>query len=156
MARVHASSRDYQQRQTGCSVRARLVVAIVLWGLGQSHTAERLEAQGMPPAPGVIPPNASRIVGVVVAEATWPPGSLLGSRPAVHPDQTLYSLTLRVEHVAPAFPTMSSVAQGGVVQAFLSSPPPPGLVGKTIEALLELRGDTQATRWWVSDIRIVS
>ena len=94
-------------------------------------------------------------MGEVVGQATWPPGSLLGSLPPVHPDHTLYSLTLRIDQAGPAFPETSSRVTPGVVEAFLASPPPAGLVGRRIEALLEQRGDTQGARWWISDIAVL-
>lgn len=83
----------------------------------------------------------------------WPPGSLVGTQPAVRPNRTLYSLTLDVVSAAPAAPTLESLARPGtVIEAFSSEPLSADLVGTTVTAVVELTGTTQGTRWLISAI----
>jgi hypothetical protein len=105
------------------------------------------------PALGTIAPNGSRITATVRGRQVWPPGSLAGTRPAVRPNRTLYSLTIEIVTAAPAAPTLESLARpGAVIEAFSSEPLSADLVGTTVSAVVELTGTTQGTRWLVSQI----
>lgn len=107
------------------------------------------------PALGVIPPNASRVTATVVDQKTWAPGTLRGSGPPVRPGVTLYSLTIAVQTSVPARPDVPSVADPGTtLEVFSMTPFAADLVGRTIVATVEERGDTRAGRWWISDIEL--
>src|SRR5215510_8816081 len=83
------------------------VVAVTAW------------AEGPPsPAVGIIPTNASLVVGTVLTRTVWAPGTLLGSRPPLPPDRTWYAIQLRIESVTQAQPDLPSTAEPGVVEAF--------------------------------------
>lgn len=111
-------------------------------------------AQVATPPLGIIPPNASRITATVVRQMTWPPGTLDNVRPPVRPNQTLYSLTITIETAEPEGSDVSSIAPvGTTIEAFSSAPFPADVTGKRIEATLKLMGDTQGSRWWISDLR---
>ena len=105
------------------------------------------------PAVGIMPPNASLTIASVLGYTVWPAGSLSGSRPAVRPDQTLYSFSLQINAVRPERPDGASMAQAGsTIEAFSLVPLNPDLVGTTIEATLHLTGDTLGSRWMISGI----
>jgi hypothetical protein len=105
------------------------------------------------PPVGTMPSNASRITATVRGRTVWPPGSLAGVRPAVRPDRTLYSLTLEVVASVPAAPNVENMVRpGGVIEAFSSEPLSADLMGTTVNALVELTGTTEGTRWMVSEI----
>jgi hypothetical protein len=115
---------------------------------------EPREVAQAPPPLGIMPPNASRIKAKVLKDTVWPPGSLTGTRPAVRPNRTLYSLTLDIQTSAPVQRDLSSVAQpGSVIEAFSFDVLPAGLTGQTIEAVVQLTGDTMGMRWQISNIR---
>lgn len=126
-------------------------------GNGAARAQEPREiAQAAPPALGLMPRNASRITAKVIKYTVWPPGSLGGTRPAVRPNQTLYSLVLEIQTSAPVQADLSSVAEpGSVIEAFSFDVLPAGLMGKMIEAIVQLTGDTMGTRWQVSNIRVL-
>lgn len=106
-----------------------------------------------PPNVGMMPPNASRVRAIVLSTSTWPPGSLSGVRPAVRPDQTLYSLTLHVSAVQSQREDLPSIAlPGSTIEAFSDTPLDPGLAGTTIDATVETVGDTLGSRWMISNI----
>ena len=108
------------------------------------------------PALGLIPANASRITATVLISSVWPPGSLAHVPPAVRPDRTLYSLTLRVLTAAPADPSVSSRAQpGDLIEAFSGTAPDADPLGQRITAVVRLTGTTLATRWEISEIEVV-
>jgi hypothetical protein len=105
------------------------------------------------PALGTLPPNGSRVTATVRERKVWPPGSLVGTAPAVRPNRTLYSLTLEIAGAAPTAPTVENLARpGSVIEAFSSEPLSADLVGTTITAVVELTGTTQGTRWLISQI----
>ncbi len=113
-------------------------------------------AQGpVSPALGIIPANASLVVGTVLTSTVWTPSELIDSRPPLRPDRTWYSIRLRSESITQAQPDLPSMAEPGVIEAFLRDPLPSELLGARVEARLELVGDTRASRWWVANIRIV-
>ncbi len=71
----------------------------------------------------------------------------------MRPDQTLYSFRLEVYAVRSEQTDGVSIAQAGeTLEAFSSDPLNRDLVGKTIEATLELTGDTLGSRWMISSI----
>jgi hypothetical protein len=124
-------------------------------GTSSSETQPPRIAQITPPAFAEIPPNTSQIMARVIKRSVWPPGSLANVVPAVRPDRTMYSVTIQIETSAPAIPSVSSLAQvGSVIEAFSSEKLPEELVGKKIGAVLELTGNTQGTRWVISEIRV--
>ncbi len=104
---------------------------------------------------GILPANASLVVGTVLARTVWPPGELPGAGPPLRSDRTWYSIRLRIESVTPAQPDLPSMAAPGVIEAFLREPPSGEPPGSRVKARLELVGDTQATRWWASTISLV-
>jgi len=111
--------------------------------------------QTAPPALAEIPPNASRVTATVLRRTVWPPGSLLNVRPAVRPDQTLYSLTIVIQGAAPENPGLPSLARPGItVEAFSSETLAADLAGKEITATVKLSGNTQGTRWQIADIHL--
>jgi hypothetical protein len=108
------------------------------------------------PALGLIPDNASVVVGMVLTRTVWAPGTLLGSLPPLPPDRTWYSIQLRIESVTQAQPDLPSMAEPGVIEAFSRDPLSSELVGARVEARLKTVGNTlDGTRWWISDIRVV-
>ena len=134
-----------------------LAGAIAACGAEMQPAAERAPAN--PPGParapalGTIPPNGSRVTATVRQRVVWPPGSLAGTRPAVRPDRTWYSVTLDIVSAAPAAPTLENLARPGtVIDVFSSEPLAAELVGRTIAARVELTGTTQGTRWVISEI----
>jgi hypothetical protein len=54
---------------------------------------------------------------------------------------------------APEYENM--VLPGSTVEAFSCTVMPPDLTGKRIEAVLTLAGNTRATRWWISHVRVL-
>jgi hypothetical protein len=113
-------------------------------------------AQGPPaPALGIIPANASLVVGTVLTSTVRTPDELLELRPSPTPDRPWYAIRLHIERSTQAQPDLPSMAEPGVVEAFLREPPSSDLLGARVEARLELVGDTRASRWWVATIRIV-
>lgn len=103
-----------------------------------------------------MPPNASRVFATVRKYSVWPPGSLQNTRPPVPPDQTLYSLTVEIHTSAPEKSDLDSLARPGVViEAFSADVLGTDLVGKRIEATLELTGDTRGVRWRISNVRVL-
>lgn len=105
------------------------------------------------PAPGILPANASRVTAQVLDRKTWSPEALRALRPAVRPDVTLYSFTIAVRSSAPARADLPSAAPvGATLEVFSTTPLPGDVVGHVISATVEERGDTRASRWWISDI----
>jgi hypothetical protein len=138
----------------------RAAVSLVGWlGVAGGLAAGVVHAQGpssVAPALGLVPPNASRITATVLISSVWPPGSLGHVRPAVRPDRTLYSLTLRVVTAAPVDPSVSAGAQpGDLIEAFSGLAPDADLLGQRITAVVRLTGTTLGTRWEISDIEVV-
>jgi len=135
-----------------------LIGSIAACAAGPQGTAEQSPARApvivaQAPPVGLIPPNGSRITATVRGRRVWPPGSLTGTRPAVRPNVTLYSLTLDVATAAPTAPTVENMARPGeVIEAFSFDPLAEDLVGKTITAVVELTGTTLGTRWLISRI----
>jgi hypothetical protein len=139
----------------GCAALSLLGLLGVAGGLaGGAVHAQR--PPSVAPALGIIPANASRITATVLISSVWPPGSLGHVPPAVRPDRTLYSLTLRVLAAAPADPGVSSRAQpGDLLEAFSGLAPDADLLGQRITAVVRLTGTTRATRWEISEIEVV-
>ena len=136
----------------GPTVTRYLMLACVFTAAAVATWAEE------PPSPalGIIPANASLVVGTVLTRTIWTPDTLLGSQPPLPPNRTWYSIQLRIESVIQARPDLPSMAELGVIEAFSGEPLPSELLGSRVEARLELVGDTRATRWRISDIRVVS
>ena len=108
------------------------------------------------PALGLLPDNASVVVGTVLTRTVWAPGTLLGSLPPLPPDRTWYSIQLRIDSVTQAQPDLPSMAEPGVIEAFSRDPLSSDLVGARVAARLKTVGNTlDGTRWWISDIRVV-
>jgi hypothetical protein len=107
-----------------------------------------------PPPPSEVPANGSLVTATVLHFSTWPPGSLEGKLPIVFPDQTLDSLTVKIQTSQPANPLEKSLAvPGSTVEVFSRDRLSSDLVGKRIEAILQLTGDTRGVRWWISKVR---
>ena len=137
---------------SGCLMLACTPVS----GDGPAGAREPREVAQVPPALGITPPNGSRITARVLKYTVWPPGSLSGTRPAVRPNQTLYSVMLEIQTSAPVQTDLSSVAQpGSVIEAFSFDLLAAGLTGKTIAAVVQLTGDTMGRRWQIANIRVL-
>jgi len=104
------------------------------------------------PAPGKMPPNASRVTARVLRHTVYPPGSIV-ARPPVRPNATVYSLTLDILSVDPGAPDATITAVPGTLEAFSYDPLSAELVGREIEAVVALTGDTRATRWFITSIQ---
>jgi hypothetical protein len=107
------------------------------------------------PALGVYPPNATRVTARVLKQAVYtaaaPP-----SGPAIPPGTTLHALMLQIQDARPARADVAMGPAVGVIEAFSPAPLAPGLVGRRLEATVTLAGDTASSRWFISDIRILS
>jgi hypothetical protein len=113
-------------------------------------------SQAAPPPPGRVPPNTSRIIATVLKDSLWPPGSLENTLPPVPPDQTLYSVTLEIHASDPERSNLDSLAvPGAVIEAFSPEVLASDLVGKKLQAVVTLTGDTSGVRWWISNVRSV-
>lgn len=109
-----------------------------------------------PAPPGPAPPNASRIVADVLKRSVWAPGTLPVPPLPSNPDRSVSSVTLSVVSSRAEAPEYENLMlPGSTVEAFSCSVVPPELTGKRIEAVATLAGDTRATRWWVSEIRVL-
>ena len=93
---------------------------------------------GAPPgtALGVFPPNATRVTARV--------RQVSGD-----------TLTLEIEDARQARADLPMGPANGTIQVVSREPLPAGLAGRRIEATVSLTGDTQASRWFVSDIRML-
>ncbi len=112
--------------------------------------------QTAPPALGEMPPNASRVTATVLRRTVWPPGSLADVRPAVRPNRAFYSLTIETQSAAPDSPDLPSLARPGMtLEVFSSESLSAHLVGKKITATVQLTGDTQGTRWQISNLQVL-
>jgi hypothetical protein len=89
--------------------------------------------RGLPPL-GVFPPNETRVVGRVLAAT--------GS-----------SVTLEILDARPARPDIAMGPAVGTIDAVARDPIDRALVGRRIEAVLTLIGDTRSSRWLVTEIR---
>jgi hypothetical protein len=95
-------------------------------------------------------------VADVLKHSVWAAGSLPTPLPPVPPDKVLHSLTVSIVSSAEQAPERRNLAQPGTtVEAFSCAPLAPNLVGRKIEGILMLTGDTRGTRWWVSGIRVL-
>lgn len=132
----------------GCSASSSPTIAT-------SRDASRgAEPPGAPAAPAPVPPNASIVTATVRKQTTWRSGSLIESRPAVANDRIHYSYAISILNVVPKEPKLDSFATPGmIVEVFSLDRLAPELVGKKIQATLQLTGNTRAVRWWISDIQ---
>ncbi len=111
-------------------------------------------SQTMPPPPSPVPPNASRVTASVLNYSVWPPGSLRGKVPHLPLDQTHYSLMLEIHSSTPESPELDSLARPRItIEAFSANVLDSNLVGKKIQAILTLTGDTSGVRWLISNVR---
>ena len=85
---------------------------------------------------GVFPPNATRVTARVQKVA--------GD-----------TVTLEIEDARQARDDMAMGPANGTIQAIAREPLPAALTGRHIEATVTLTGDTLASRWFVSDIRVL-
>jgi len=106
---------------------------------------------GGPPAPAIVPTNASRVTARVVAHATYAPGTL-PAPPPVSMTAPYYSLTLDVISAAPADAGRIGLAKPGTLEAFSLAPLPTDLDGRRVEAVVQLVGNTQGSRWFIVQI----
>jgi hypothetical protein len=112
-------------------------------------------SQAAPPPPGSVPPNASRVTGIVRNVSVWPPGSLRGTLPPFPPNETFYSVLVEIQTSDPDDAQLANLAQpGGVIEAFSSAMLASDLTGRKITATLRLTGDTRGVRWLISDVRL--
>jgi hypothetical protein len=110
---------------------------------------------GAPPPPGLVPSNASRVVADVLHYSVSPPPAPRDT-PPVHPEHVRSSLTIIILASADQSLGQSNLAvPGSTVEALSCGALSPGLTGKRIEAILTLTGDTQGTRWWISNVRVL-
>lgn len=130
--------------------------AMVLTQVALASHRPNLVSQATPPPPGRVPPNASRVIGTVLKDSLWPPGSLENTLPPVPPDQTLYSVTLEIHASDPERSNLDSLAvPGAVIEVFSPEVLASDLVGKKLQAVVTLTGDTSGVRWWISNVRSV-
>jgi hypothetical protein len=109
-----------------------------------------------PPPPGPVPPNASRVIAAVLKHSFWPPGSLKNALPPVPPDQTHYSLLIEINESVRENADLDNLARhGAVIEAFSSETLASNLVGRKIEAIIRLTGDTDGVRWWISNLTVI-
>lgn len=112
-----------------------------------------LAMEAAEPAPGIIGPNASRITATVLARKVWPPGSLENVRPLVQPDQTFYSVRVRLTASDYVSPDLDHLAPAGrTLELFTLKPLFPDVAGKTIHATIKLIGDTNGSRWMIEQL----
>ncbi len=106
-----------------------------------------------PPPPIGVPPNASRITGILRTYVVWPPGSLNGTSPPVSSDRTYYSVTVEIRTAEPVDAHLESLAQaGGVVDAFSAERLSDEGMERPVSAVLRLSGGTSGVRWWISSV----
>jgi hypothetical protein len=99
------------------------------------------------PSVGVLPPNMSRLSGVVLRYTVYPPGTLLPPPPVVEA-ATYYSITVDVRAAVPVLRGTESLARpGGVIEAFSTVPLAADLAGHQVELVVSLIGDTRGRRW---------
>jgi hypothetical protein len=110
-------------------------------------------ADGAPANPGAVPPNASRVTGVVRGVA--PAQQAQRTAPvSAHADQARTSVTIELETSAPEGADKQSLAvPGQVIEALSRESVPSDVVGHRIEGSLRLTGDTRGVRWWISSVR---
>jgi hypothetical protein len=140
-----------------------MLVALMVWACVATFPAEPSSLEGVPevisqgtqPPPGPVPPNASRITGMVIKVSVWPPGSFQNSLPRVPPDQTFYSIQVEIQTSDPEDTQSDNLARpGSVIEAFSLTTLGYDLVGKKIIATLKLTGDTRGVRWLISNVQI--
>jgi hypothetical protein len=120
---------------------------------GQASPPRGGTQPGPGPALGVFPPNATRVVARVVAQKTYKADSLVGEPPVGAPGTTVDAVTLAIEQASQAQPEVPVGPAVGTIEAFSRAPLPRGLVGRHVEAIVTLAGNTLASRWFVSEIR---
>ena len=86
------------------------------------------------PALGVFPANATRVTAQVQKVSG-------------------HTLTLEIQDARPARSDRPMGPAAGTIDAVSPEPLPAGLAGRRIEATVTLVGDTQSSRWLVSEIR---
>jgi hypothetical protein len=103
--------------------------------VGRPFAVARGGAQpGSGPALGIFPPNATRVTAKVQKVS----------------DDTV---TLEILDARQARPDVAMGPAAGTIEAVSREPLPAGLVGRRIEATITLAGDTQASRWFISEIQ---
>lgn len=107
------------------------------------------------PQPDPVDPNASRIVATVLKRTVWKPGS----KPSKHlaPDKTYYSLEVKVAKSERVEANLNSHAIANAkMEIFAEAKLPEGCVGKEIEAIVKLAGESRGkgTIWWISELRV--
>ena len=112
---------------------SRAVVVAALLGASASPVPALLPTAAQP-ALGVFPANATRVTAQVRKVSG-------------------HTLTLEIQDARPARSDQPMGPAAGTIEAVSPEPLPAGLAGRRIEATVTLVGDTQASRWLVSEIR---
>jgi hypothetical protein len=124
--------------------------------VGLVLTLQMGNAEQQPPPPAPVPPNASLVTATVLKYSIWNSKLLQNTMPPIQAGLTLYSLIVEVHTSKPVSERLENFAKpGDVLETFSLEMLAPELFGKKVEAKLELRGDTQGVRWWVSQIRVL-
>ncbi len=110
---------------------------------------------GRGPALGVFRENATRVTAIVRDQRTYAIDSL-PPKPAVgEPGTSIQALTIEIQNARAARGDVPMGPAAGTIEAFSRDPLPAIAVGQRIEATVTLIGDTLASRWLISDIRIL-
>lgn len=132
------------------------VPALVLAHMPVPPHEVQQRVQAAPPSPAPVPPNASRITATVRKYSVRAFGGSPHTIPPVPSDRTLYSLLVEIQTSEPANPAQDSLARPGlVIETFSGEVLGPDLIGKQIEALLKLTGDTRGVHWWISNVHVL-
>lgn len=143
--RYAANPRPERTVKSAAASRA-VMVAVLAVGACASPVQAPVRAVGQPPPPGdgqgggpgpalgIYPPNATRVTAHVVR-------------------QTDRTLTIEIQNARQARPDVAMGPAVGTIDAVSRDPLDPSLTGRRIEAVISLVGDTQTSRWFISDIR---
>lgn len=94
------------------------------------------------PALGIYPQNATRVTAHVLRQHTY----------ATEPR---YAVTLEIESARQARADLPMGPAAGTIEAFSREPLAAALAGRRIEAVVTITGDTLASRWLISDVRVL-
>lgn len=146
--RYTCTIKDVATMSTFSFLARRSAVALVLAGLlvfGMPNLSD--EGQG-----GPVEPNNSLVTAKVFKY------SIVNSRlEGIEPEQTLYTLVTEVQasENVDGTPNFTAREVGNLIKVYSKEELLPSLFGKTIEADVQLIGDEQVKRYWISNIRVI-
>lgn len=121
----------------------------------KSQSVKPKSGGGAPPPPVEVPPNSSNVVALVKNCAVWPAGSIPSTDYDSYSSIVVYSLTVEIRSSSEVKDGLDVLARtGAIYEVFSKEPLSFDLIGKDINAFLELKGSTLGVRWWISDISI--